>query len=333
MKKFGLLPGIAVLLLAVSCDTSTAPVNYRIDPRTIAVDIPAVIFNPYNKTDANQKRGLGINTLTVTVTSDQGEFQKNLNKTALPAGDLSNGYYRLSFPAVEGVLTGISLEAQGTTETFTFNSFERGWGDLVKFRAVIYPDSEAVENSSVALEPGLKGGASLRLLLDNALTAVTGYTGLLTDRVQAYSDLLPGDPDVPPPAPALDPGEIAIQPLWLENPTGLVYDIYTLVIDEDISRIDTMYNPLAAYYKDPWTDSWSYDEVTKTGKSIGGYVYVLEQGETDCPALDPMGDGFDSYKLQIDPYEAGQFLLVALIVRVAGEELAVTSQVKVIEIQ
>ena len=78
---------------------------------------------------------------------------------------------------------------------------------------------------------------------------------------------------------ALTSLQIAVEPVLSENPEGLTFDIYTLIVDEDLRELykPGYLNDSADYEHYPWADVWTYAELTETGRQIGADEYSFEK--------------------------------------------------------
>jgi len=317
---------IVAALAATACAlVSACPTPYQgaidIESRVIRVDLPDVIFNPFAASAPATVRGVGAISAVVTVTTDADSYE-----AIIGSGGLDAVYdYTQAAVTVTGRLVSVSVAVSTVSgQTFTAElddwkdgSAYAGWttfANVRKFRLCLKPGVETVTGSALSLEPGPRGGVGLRLLYDNH---ATDPDFAYTDRGQAA---------------ALGSGVITVQPVWLENPAGLSYDVHSLVVNENLQALyDPLYSSAAEYWPDAWTGSWTVDEIrSATGKSVAGSKVALVRQVTNLSAVNPLGDGNSSYRFSYPAY-VGKYLVVALVV--TDGQLSVPTQAVVIPIE
>jgi len=283
--------------------------------RNIIVDIPDAAFTGYAASSLYADRGIGAQRIHVDVTTDTGTASKELVIADL---DVRYNYTQVVVP-VTGKLSSVAVTitlADTSTLSVQLDEWKDGdslygwetFANVPKFRLTIQTNEVSAATSTLALAPGPLGGKSLRLLHDSGVT-----------------DVYAADTDK---GSSLIAGQIAIEPQWLENPTGLTYSVYALVVDEDLQALnDPALNEAASYYPDPWNAAWSCDEIITSGKSIHGTSYKLESVAAD---VDPLVEGYASY-VRNYAADTGKYLLVGIVA--TDGTISVPSEVVIFKIR
>lgn len=111
-------------------------------------------------------------------------------------------------------------------------------------------------------------------------------------------------------------GQLEVLPSWVECPEGMTFDIYLCCSQRTkLSDIKTG--------ADKWTTAWKYEEVTSTGRKVGGRLYRMSKvnGEP-LDAVHPMGDARRSYLLE--GMSVGSYCYIAVVSH-AGKASVVSS--------
>ena len=325
---------ISVFLIIIILTFSGCPVaGYKgaiLDgPRNIIIDVDNRVFNSQSAANGWEK-GLGLDKLTFTVNLKDGT---SVTKDVIP-GDLDPTYNftRVSIPLDGGILTGINAEGVSGSDTFTgaindespYDDYT-GWevfANVIKFKLGFQISDVDIKNSYLSLDICPRGGNSVTLKADSGVTAAA-------DKQTDWAGT------------ALTSRQIAIEPVFNENPTGLTFDVYTLIVDKNLR--DLYFGPLnpdtgGGYYEHyPWKENWAYSEITDTGLQIGDKTYKLAKyNKNPLTAIEPMGTGvgYNSYLIDLttetsDP--VGKFLLIAVILKY--DKLSIPAKMNIIEIK
>ncbi len=321
---------VLALLLAIlaGCGRYTGPIDA--EARDFYIDFRNTLFNSASETDPAD-RGLGIDSVTVTVTTenDAGEQVEYTKEITAADVDTSAGYAYSQVPVpIEGKIVSITadttdtdgdvaLSAVLTEESGEWDYF--GWTvfpniDKVKIDFSVDPDTP--ESSLFRLLVCPRGGDSPDILFDSGEQAAAGNTDRWDEpatkqiAVQIKFAEYPGDPTE------------------LETDEGdVTFDVYTAVAEENIAIVyNDAVNYDALYTPTPWNDSWTYKEITSSGKTVGGELYELskynESGKYN--AVDPKGeeDGKKAFIIDLSSSEdenlTDKYLLVAVIMYYRG---------------
>jgi len=272
--------------------------------RDFALDVPNAVFNATDETDV-EDRGLGVTSITFTfgLTGGSGDVTQTVSSADL---DTTWRYTRIPV-TISGTLTSIKAAATGSAGDFTATIASEededwdmtGWtafGNLMKAKLDYVLDAATASSSTFRLLPCPRAG-STSVVYDSGVTAAADA---LTDRGTSLAS-----------------GQIGLLISYAENPTDLEVDVYTAIVDVDFR--DEYYTDIMAntYPNDPWTDEWTFEEITTTGRSILGKTYTLKRYNSDAwDAPDPMTDGLKSALIDVsDKDYVDQFLLVGIILR------------------
>lgn len=293
--------------------------------RDITVDIDNSLFLEPDAVNV-WEQGPGVNEVNVTFVLDSGEVSAGLS-----AADAEAGSYTQIVQEVSGVLERVDVKAATAAGSLITASIDEsaeheqfhGWqifANLQRFRLAYNGNTDDNWASGyLTLDIAPNGGTGIRFLIDSGVTA-----SMSTD--------WGGD--------SLTSKQIAVEPILSENPAGLSFDIYTLIVDEDLrERYKPGYSNTDADYEHyPWADVWSYEELTSTGKQIGGAVYRMGKynGGSPLDFIEPSGDGsgYDAFLIDLSDETdnpVGKYLMFALVSHY--DVLSVTSRVEIIEIR
>ena len=323
-----LIAGVFITAVLAGCGRYTGPIDS--EARDFYLDFKNTLFNSPEET-LPADRGLGIDSVTITVTAEneageQVEYTKEITAADV---DTSTGYDYSQVPVpIEGEIVNITAETADSdgnvalTAVLTEESGEWdyfGWTvfpniDKVKIDFAVDPDTP--ESSLFRLLVCPRGGDSPDILFDSGEQATEGDTdrdGEVTTKQIALEIKFaeyPGDPTE------------------LENDEGdVTFDVYTAVAEENIAIVyNDAVNFEALYTTTPWTDSWTYKEITATGKTVGGELYELAKYNTagQYNAVDPEGneDGKKAFIIDLTGSEdenlTDKYLLVAVIMYYDG---------------
>jgi hypothetical protein len=299
-KHFGVFvtPVLLVCMIAIigfsacSTDAPSGGAEAISGERSITVDLPESIFNPYNAV-IELDRGLDAQKVEVVITTASGEYAATVTRSGssyqqtsggitTSVSSVKSGYIKVLSPVVTGVLQKVSVKVTGGTPTADRETEITSWNDtanyvnwerfenLLKFKLKFTRDKDTKDEGgtvtaegprSISLEPGLQGGDTLGFRYD---VGPRDTLANLAGGYPVFTTVFPGE---------LKQGEIAFQPEWQENGSDLYYDLYLLVTDEDIpSLYDPRVGSEAKYHDDLWSQSWTYDQVVK-GRYIGGRAF------------------------------------------------------------
>lgn len=276
------------------------------EDRDIRVDVQNLIFNARTLTN-EWERGLGAVSVDITVTTDTNTYSKKLDSSQK---DAVFNYSAVQIP-VSGKLLSVSAVINTIDKSFTASldkagdpSYWSGWevfANVTKFRLSADIDTAEVLNSIALIDICPRGGSSLRLRTDSGVTAEENGK---TDRWDT-----------------LVSGQIAIEPQFLENPSGLSYTLYYGIFEEDVKSLnDPAVTPEAEYYMHPWASVWTVEELTETGRVIGTTLYKLAAyTPVVTNAANPMGDGLKSFLVDLTERTnlaslIGRYLVAGIVV-------------------
>lgn len=310
---------LLILILCAGCNVYKGPVNN--ESRTLYVDFRDTIFNSPEEENP-ELRGLGIDSVIITVVTEDGNG--NEVETAgeiLPSdADTSSGDgYSQKGIDISGELVSITAEAGPLVSSISEESGSwdyHGWtvfANIGKVKIDFSVNSSRPGTSYFQLVLCPCGGASPEIAADSG-----PQSDPATDR-----------------GAGLVSGQIALQLSLAEFPADISYDLFTAVVPEDLSYVyNEAVNFEASYEPYPWDDSWSYEEITSSGKQIGSEVYTLTRyNNAPYPAEDPLGDGLQSVLVDLSAAEQGitdKYLLAGFIIYYGS--LAVPVDVLCIEI-
>ena len=328
--------GVAAAVLALAllfavlagCGRYTGPIDS--EARDFYVDFKNTLFNSPEETDPAD-RGLGIDSVLVTITAEneageQVEFTKEITAADI---DTTTGYDYSQVPVpIEGEIvsiTAITVDSDGdvdltavlTEESGEWDYF--GWTvfpniDKVKVDFAVDPDTP--ESSLFRLLVCPRGGDSPDILFDSGEQAAEGNTDRWDEPATKQLALelnfaeYPGDPEETE-----------------SDENDITFDVYTAIAEENIAIVyNDAVNYDALYTPTPWTDSWTYKEITSSGKTVGGELYELTKYNTagQYNAVDPMGeeDGKKAFIIDLSSSEdedlTDKYILVAVIMYYRG---------------
>ena len=308
-----------------SCDPNPFTGIIKEGTRNITIDVDNSMFRLPTAVNA-WEQGPGMASVTLTILLESGNVE-----VPLSAADASAGDYTQLVKEVSGKLLGVnaaavnaagtsfpvSIEDKAAYETFT------GWeifANVTRFKLAYSGNStDGWADGFMTFDIAPRGGAGLQFKVDSGITAA-----MTTD--------WGGDP--------LTTRQLAVEPQLSENPAGLTFDIYTLVVDENLRELykPGYITPGADYEYYPWEDVWTHEELTSTGKKISDTVYkpVKYNSGNPLPFIEPSGAGlgYNSFLIDLAAVEdnpVGKFLLIAVVSKY--DVLSVPSIVDIVEIR
>jgi hypothetical protein len=322
------IAGVFITLSLAGCGRYTGPIET--EERDFYLDFKNTLFNSPSETDPKD-RGLGIDSVMVTFTTEnddgeQAEYRKEITAADV---DTSTGYDYSQVPVpIEGKIVSVTAETKDTdgdvalSAVLTEESGEWdyfGWTvfpniDKVKIDFAVDPDTP--ESSLFRLLVCPRGGDSPDILFDSGEQATGGDTDR-DDEVATKQIAL-----------EINFAEYPGDPAELETDEGdVTFDVYTAVAEENIAIVyNDAVNFDALYTPTPWSDSWTYKEITSSGKTVGGELYELSKYNESVKynAVDPMGneDGKKAFIIDLTGSEdenlTDKYLLVAVIMYYDG---------------
>ena len=319
---------VFIVSIIISCNPAFDG-NIKDGNRNLIIDVDNSIFNA---TDAVNiwEQGPGVDKIVFTISlEDTDGNAAPVEKIMLPADINSTyNYTQLTVP-VTGKLTQIDAQAfTGTTPMYSDSIMDKlstdtftGWeifANVEKFQLGFHGNSDDWTTGYISLNIAPRGGNSVTFKVDSGVT-----TEMETDWAGT----------------ALTSRQIAIEPILNENPTGLTFDIYTVIVESNLQlEYDPDLNDAANYEYYPWKDVWTYEEITNTGKKIGDTTYTMvkyNSGE-QLNFIEPDGVdcGYNSFLIDLtleseDP--VGKFIMVALVMKY--DILSVPAAIEIIEIK
>jgi hypothetical protein len=328
-KKFNnicVLITITLILLFVSSCGYDGDINDG--NRDILIDVENSIFDSRDAEDL-WEQGPGVTKIEFTIELDGGNG--NISETFNAASiDTTYDYTQLTIPAL-GELKSISAVAyvdeeqkysvviadQSSSDEFS------GWqvfANVTKFKIVFNGNTDNWDSGYIDMDICPRG-TGVTYLTDSGVTStpVTDWGGT-----------------------ALTSRQIAVEPVLQEHPANVTFDIYYLIVDEDLRALykvgyggeDSEYS----HYQ--WADVWTYDEVTASGRAIGDStsVYTLAQyNDTSLSFVEPEFDGcgYNSFLIdlsaEVDSDPVGKYLMYCLIMK--HDTLEVISAMDIVEIK
>jgi hypothetical protein len=256
LLPFGLSAALAIFGLC-SCGATDTRISAA---RTLGFDVSAKIFNAADEENPGLA-GLGIDTVTVKVTTDVGTVGGSVDGTAFS----STVNWQTIAVAVSGKID--SIEVQGIKNSATvvskvFTDFDDT--DISAYNG--YTQFADVINFKVDWVKTNADYGRLRLLpcpRSDATPIVDSTAIALANRQTDYG--LSNN---------LQNGEVSIHFTPDENGASgdITYDLYMALAIEDPSLFSTA-NYDNAYLSNPWTSNWTYDEVAVSGKTINATLY------------------------------------------------------------
>ena len=305
--------GLLLLLLLLAGCPPVYEGEIITEARSLLVDVKNNLFSSSNLLTQWQ-RGLGLSEVQLTVICEDAAGEEVAFKYTMEAGEVDNTYAYTQLPIeIEGTLLRVTARAEQGTDTFTASLADKKPGDIYqgwtafaniqKVKLDYQLNQEDFSQSRLELAPGLRGGSNARVLVDSGVQADYAAT-------TSYPDL--------------GQKEIAVEVLLSEHPAGITFDLYTLVVNENLSSaydVEASFEANYNYY--PWSSLWTYAEITSTGKTVGGEenIYVLEKYNSDPLAVyAPLGNGNGTACLidlttMSDPRLLDKALLIAVVLR------------------
>jgi len=318
---------IFIILITASCSERYEG-DIRIGQRDLRIDVENKIFEPQDA-ENNWDKGLGVSSVKFSIILDDGSKEEVVTEKVFTSDDIDTEYSYTPFPVtVTGQLIRIEAEAAGSggavynavIEDKNENEFYGGWtifANVMKFRLGCQINTDDFTSGFMELNVAPRGGNAALLKIDSGeqelYMAVTDRRNLLT------------------------PLQIAIEPELNECPLDMNFDVYTSIINKDLrAGYDDNMNFDAFYNDYPWSEVWTYDEVTQSGRRINDSIYTLQKYNNGEPLtfLDPMGDGYKSYLIDLTELEddpTGKFLLITIVLNY--DRLSTPAAMECIEIK
>lgn len=296
--------------------------EYRDGTRNIVIDLDNGIFKEPSAVNV-WEQGPGIESLTVTYVLGGNETVKTISVDEMTAGDfpqlsheVTGRLERIDVSAVNAAGTAMTVSIEDKSNDDEFFGWET-FANLQRFRIGYNGNSaDGWISGYLTIDIAPLGGTSIRFKKDSGVTA------------QMETDW-----NVSP----LISGQLAIEPVLNENPVGLSFDVYTLVVDENLKDL---YKPgyittSANYEYNPWKDVWTYAELTGSGLKIGDTEYKMAKyniGDS-LPFTAPTENGIRSFLIDFSssPEVVGKYLMIAVVTKY--DVLSVPSRVDIIEIR
>ena len=321
MKKALLLAAAAAVLVTAACEIFSGTI--RDGARTITIDIDNDLYLEPDAANA-WEQGPGVDSVSISIVLDTGDVQASLAAADVTAGDftqlsqeVTGVLERVDVTAVNAAGVAMAISIDDTAEHEHLHGWEI-FANLQRFRIGFNGDSaDDWASGYLTLDIAPTGGTGIRYIIDSgAVASPTTDWG--------------GDP--------LTSKQLAVEPVLSENPVGLTFDIYTVIVGEDLRELykPGYTNPDADYEHFPWADVWTFDELTSTGKQIGDTVYTMTKYNAGDPLnfAEPLGDGYKSFLIDLsteadDP--VGKYLMFALVSHY--DVLSVPASVEIVEIE
>jgi hypothetical protein len=311
-----------VLLFAYSCGYSG---DINDGNRDLLIDIENSIFDsPTAENLWEQGPGVSKIELTIELEGDGGNLSETFESADV---DTTYDYTQLTIPAI-GELVSISavafvgdeqkysvfIDSKVASDDFT------GWqvfANVTKFKIIFNGYTDDWDSGYLDMDICPRG-AGVTYLTDSGVTStpVTDWGGT-----------------------ALTSRQIAVEPVLQEHPADVSFDIYTLIVEEDLRALFKVGygNEDAEKSHYQWADVWTYGEVTDTGRAIGYAtpVYKLAKyNEDSLPFVEPQANG-NSFVIDltsvVDADLLGKYLMYCLIMK--HDTLEVVSSMDIVEIK
>lgn len=271
-----------VLLCLPGCDTGyDGPIDTH--ARDFYIDFKNTLFNAPDETEP-ELRGLGIDSVRITVTTvNEAEEQTAYTGTiTADSVDTEIGFTYSQIPVpIEGQIVSLTADASDGsgavkhTAVLTAESGEwdyHGWNvfsNIDKAKIDFAVDQKTPSASLFRLVVCPRGGDSPIVRVDSGVQTEEGNT----DRWDE-----------------IETKQLALEIEFAEYPADVTFNVYTAVAEENlIIKYNEAVTFDAFYEPNPWTDSWTYSEITAAGKEIGGKLYTLHQyNTTEYSAVVPM---------------------------------------------
>lgn len=294
--------------------------------RDILIDVENSMFNLTTAAD-EWEQGPGVTKIEFTIELEGGEG--NVVKSLETSGvDAAYDYTQLTVPVI-GELVSISavaytgaeqkfsdiIDSKASDDDFT------GWeifANVTKFKITYTGNTEDWDSGYLDMDICPRG-SGVTFLTDSGVTAapVTDWGGT-----------------------AVTSRQLAVQPVLQEHPAGVIFDVYTLVVEDDLRALYKVgYGGEEAEYSNyPWADVWTYSEVTDTGRAVGyaAPIYKLEKYNDDSLSfIEPQAEGYDSFLIDLTSVDdadlVGKYLMYCLVMK--HGTLEVVSSMDIVEIK
>ena len=316
----------AILLLVCSCgyDGEIAEGN-----RSILIDIENSMFNSQSAENPwEQGPGITKVVFTIELDVDSGNVTQEFAAADI---DAAYDFSQLSVDVLGRLLSVSAVAYAGDVQKFSVviddayspEEFE-GWqvfANVTKFKLVFSGNSEDWDAGYLNMDICPRG-KGVSYLVDSGVTA-------------------PGEELTDWGGTALSSRQLAIEPILQEHPAGVTFDIYALIVEEDLRRLYKVGygGEVSEYTHFQWADIWEYSEVTETGRAIGYSedVYTLEKfNDKPLNFIEPSGAGCGYNSILIDLNTAssdplGKYLMYCLVMKYGV--LEVVSPMDIVEIK
>ncbi len=291
--------------------------------RDIIIDVDNSMFNEPDAANP-WEQGPGIDELKISIVLESGE-----STVSLKAEDAESGRFSRVTKNVTGVLERIDVSAVnkagsrivGTIDSKSPDIEIEGWQTFANINRfnISYMGNSADNWKSgyLIIDISPMGGNSVRFKVDSGAVSIpqTDWTG----------------------APLVS-RQLAIQPVLNESTSGLKYDLYICIVDENLRELykPSYADPDADYEKYPWVDLWSYAEITKDGRMIHDKTYKMAKYNEGDPIsfVEPAPGAYDAQLIDLtaeDENPVGKYLMFAIILK--WDVLSVPSKVGIVEIR
>ena len=317
----------AIALIAVSLASGCNLFqDIEIGVRQFRIDVSNGVFAATSHPDEWQ-RGLDATDVQLAVVARGVDGEEVMyESTMLPADvDATHPYTRVSI-TIEGVLLRVEAEVSTSSgDTFLSSVIDKspvdspgGWtvfANITRVKLGYIYNGGQFSDSAVQLAVTPRGGHATTLLVDSGVQSGGG----VTDR-----------------GPDLVSQQLAVELVLHEHPGGLTFDVYTAVVDDDLPTLyDENLTTGGFYLEDPWSELWTFTEITDAGRSIASTIYSLARETASAvDVLDPQGDGKRAYLIDLTgtpPGQVlGQYLLIGVVLH--GDALSAPLSVRSVEI-
>ena len=291
--KMNLFAATCSVLLALSmagCDLfpQETPSPQESGSGTLAIDINNRVFADDEGEQEGYSRRLGADSVEIYINSATTPTQ-TLLAADMDESDTAEGYTRVSV-SYTGTLESVRLVATGA------NAYIESSNGV--YSSV---DSETYEDtiSEIGLLSDLEGISSF--------AAVEKIKMFPSDSYSTYSDI--GINIVCAPCWMTSPsvytsessayltersltsGQIEIHPSWSENPEGMTIDVY--MVSSEYTKLSDLSTA------EGWSTAWTYDQITSTGRTVGGTLYTMtKQHDASLDAVYLGGDEMRSFLIE-----------------------------------
>lgn len=292
MKK-NLFAATASVVLALSlsgCDLfpQETPNPEGTSNGTLSIDINNRVFADDEGEQEGYSRRLGADSVEIYINGADTPAATLLAADKDEA-DTAEGYTRVSV-TYSGSLESVRLVATGANDYVessngVYSSVDSETYEDTITEVGIFSDLEGISSFSAVEKIKMYPNDSYSTYSDIGITVVCAPCWMTSPSVytsESSAYLTERD---------LSSGQIEIHPSWAENPEGMTIDVY--MVSSGYTKLSDMSS------SDGWSTAWTYDQITSTGRTVGGTLYTMsKQNESALNAIYLGGDEMRSFLVE-----------------------------------